>query len=121
MAMIANSQWTMEPLHVGHDVSQGLVNLVTKRWRCVDANLALCTSFLEFMKLSKIALIYVIGSLEDERAFSSVTFLEDNLRNRLDGEHLSIVVGMHNQSVYTLTSLPYEDCFKQWLKPYKFH
>ena len=56
------------------------------------------------MKLVQIALIHVLGSMEDERAFSSMIFLKDKLWNRLDGDHLGIVVGMDNQSVYTLTS-----------------
>ena len=106
-------------LPTGSDASKPLINPVTKLWRHLNANFALSSSFPEYMKLAQIALIHVLGSMEDERAFSSVTFLKDKLWNRLDGDHLGLVVGMHNQSVYTLTSFPYEECFKQWLNSCK--
>ena len=105
----------------GSDASKPLINPVTKLWRCLDANFALSNSFPEYMKLAQIALIHVLGSVEDERAFLLVTFLKDKLRNRLDGDHLDLVVGMQSQSVYTLTSFPYEECFKQWLNSCEFH
>jgi hypothetical protein len=41
--------------------------------------------------------------------------LKDKLRNRLEGDHLDIVVGMHSQSVYTFKTFPYDNCFKQWV------
>jgi hypothetical protein len=121
MAMLANSPWAMEPPPVGSDASKEVVNPVTKLWRRLDANSALSTSFPEYIKLAQIAMIHVLGSVEDERAFSSVSFFKDKLRNRLDGDHLGLVVGMHNQSCFNLTSFPYDDCFKQWLKSCEFH
>ena len=62
----------------------------------------------------------MLGFVKDVQAFSLVLFLKDKLRNRFDGEHLGLVVDMHNQSVYILTSFCYEDCFKWWLKLCKF-
>ena len=121
MAMVANSPWAMEPLLIESNASRSLINLVRKLWHHLDANSALSTSFLEYIKVAQIALIHVLGSVEDERAFSSVTFLKDKLCNTLDGDHLGLVVGIHNQSIYTLTLFPYEDCFEQWLKSCKFH
>ena len=121
MAMVANVPWAMEPPPIGSDASKPLINRVTKLWRRLDANSTLSSSFPEYMKFAQITLIHVLGSVEDERAFSSLTFLKDKLQNRLDGDHLGLVVEMHNQSVYTLTSFPYEKCFKQWLNSCEFH
>ena len=97
------------------------MNLVTKLWQHLDANFTLSNSFLEYIKLSQIVVIYVMSFVEDRRAFSLVAFLKDKLYNRLDGDHLGLVVGTHNQSVYILKSFLYNDYFKQWLKSCKFH
>ena len=121
MAMVANSPWAMEPPTIGLDASKPLLNPVTKLWRRLDANSTLLTSFPEYIKLAQITLIHLLGSVEDKRAFSSVTLLKNKVQNRLDGEHLSLVIRMYNQSVYSLTSFPYEDCFKQWLRSCEFH
>ena len=121
MAMVANSPWAMEPPMIGSDASKPLVNPVTKLWLCLDANSVLSTSFLKYIKLVQIALIHLLGSVEDEHALSLVTFLKNKVQNRLDGKHLGLVVRMYNQSVYSLTSFPYEDCFTQWLKFCEFH
>ena len=81
---------------IGSDASKPLLNLVTKLWCCLDSNSALSTSFLEYIKLGQIALIHILGLVKDERAFSSDTFLKEKLQNMLDGEHLGLVVEMHN-------------------------
>ena len=112
MAMVANSPWAMEPPTIGLDASKPLLNPVTKLWHCLDANSALLMSFLEYIKLAQIVLIHLLGFVEDKRAFSLVTLLKNKVQNRLDGEHLGLVVGMYNQSVYSLTSFLYEDYFK---------
>ena len=96
MAMVANSPWAMESPTIGSDASRPLVNPVTKLWRRLDANSTLSTSFPEYIKLAQIALIHLLGSVEDKRAFSSVTLLKNKVQNRLDGEHLDLVVGMYN-------------------------
>ena len=112
MAMLANSPWAMDPPPVGSNATKELLNPMTKLWRRFDANSALSTLFLEYIKLAHIAMIHVLGSVEDERAFSSISFLKDKLRNRLDGDYLGLVVEKHNQSVFNLTSFPYDECFK---------
>ena len=111
----------MEPPTIDSDASKPFMNPVKKLWRRLDENSTFSTSFPEYIKLAQIVLIHLLGSVEDERAFSLVTSLKNKVQNRLDGEHLSLVVGMYNQSVYSLTSFSYEDSFKQWLKSCEFH
>ena len=55
----------------------------------------------------------VLGLVVDERTFSSLSFLKDKTRNRLDNAHLPLVVGMYAQEVYTLKTFPYDGCFQQ--------
>ena len=74
-------------------------------------NRAFVSNFLEFAKLAEIAIVQVLGSVEDERTFSSLSFLKDKTRNKLDNAHLSLVVGMHAQEVYTLKTFLYDACF----------
>jgi hypothetical protein len=74
----------------------------------------LAKAFGEYVKLVEIAMIHVLGFVEDERAFSALTFLKDKVRNKLD-DHLLVVIGMHAQQVYTLPNFPYDKCFEQWV------
>ena len=78
----------------------------------LDANIALAGQFPEYVKLAQIALVHVLGSVEDERCFSSLTFLKDKLRNRFASDHLSVVIGMYKQQVFILEKFPYDDCFQ---------
>jgi hypothetical protein len=48
----------------------------------------------EHSKLAKIGTCFVLGSVEDERCFSSLKFLKSSLRNSL-GKNLPMVVCMH--------------------------
>jgi hypothetical protein len=43
------------------------VNPMTKLWRTLDANSALVAHFLEYIKFAQIAMVHVLGSVEDER------------------------------------------------------
>jgi hypothetical protein len=65
--------------------------------------------------LAEIAMVHVLGSVEDERCFSSLTFLKDRLRNRLVSEHLGVVLRMHGHRLFTLQNFPYDDCFQTWV------
>jgi hypothetical protein len=90
-------------------------NPLMKLWRTLDANRALVAQFPEYLKLAQIGMVHVLGSVEDECVFSSLTFLKDKLRNRLSADHLGIVIGMHAQNVYTLENFPYDTCFQSWV------
>ena len=113
IAMIANAHAAMELPPLNAPAHQ-LVNPLTKLWRTLDGNSSLGKNFGEYLKLAQIAIVHVLGSVEDERTFFALSFLKDRLRNRLD-HHLGVVVGMHCQNVYTLKFFPYDDCFKQWV------
>jgi hypothetical protein len=65
------------------------------------------------MKLAKMAVVNVLGSVQDERCFSSLSFLKNKLRNNLD-EHLGVVVGMYSQKVFNLHTFSFDQCFDLW-------
>ena len=104
-AMKSNAHAAMEPPYD--------INPVTRIWRTISASRVLSHGFPEYLKLAEIALVHVIGSVEDERVFSSVSFLKTKLRNSLD-PHLGVVVGMYSQKIYTLQNFPYDAVFDSW-------
>jgi len=68
------------------------LNPLTRLWSYQDSCTILRIKiFLEFYKLVEIAIVQVLGSIEDERCFSSLSFLKNKLWNSLD-THLECVV-----------------------------
>jgi hypothetical protein len=57
----------------------------------------------------------VLGSVEDEWTFSTLSFMKDKLRNRLQ-THLPLVVSMHGQIFYDINTFPYEEAYTKWKK-----
>jgi hypothetical protein len=89
-----------------------LVNLVTRFWRVIHASQLLAHFFPEYLKLVEIAMIHVLGSIEDESSFSSVSFLKNKLRNCLN-PHLELVA-MYSQKFFTLENFPYQASYDLW-------
>jgi hypothetical protein len=107
LLLISNCLDVLEPLFD--------INPLTRIWKTLDASTALAAQFPEYIKLAEIALVHVLGSIEDERCFSSLNFVKDRLQNRLSNEHLDLVIGMHGQHMFTLGTFPYDDCFQTWI------
>jgi len=107
MCMKSNARVAMLPLFD--------LNPLTKVWRVLDGNNSLTKNFFEFIKLAEIAVTHVIGSVKDERTFSSLSFLKSKLRATLV-ENLEVAVGMYSQKVFTLESFPYQRVFEEWFK-----
>jgi len=62
--------------------------------------------FPEYIKLAKMAIVNVLGNVEDECCFSSLPFLKSKLQATLD-PHLALVGGMYNQKFFKLESFSY--------------
>jgi hypothetical protein len=88
-------------------------NLVTKLWQKLGCNGLLLSKLSEFMRLAEIAITTVLGSVEDERTFSSLKFIKSRLRSRLEG-NLDTVVRVFSQGYYNLESFPYANAYSQW-------
>lgn len=83
LTMKANSAWAMEePMDV---------NLVTKLWTKLSTSSLLGLRMSEFFRLAEIVMATMIGSVEDERTFNTLTFMKSKLRNRL-GLHLNCMM-----------------------------
>jgi hypothetical protein len=70
----------------------------------------------EYIKAASIVLTMVGGGVEDERVFSSLSFIMNDLRTRLGEDHLNACVGVYlSRSRYTLSSFPYKRAYEAWL------
>lgn len=105
MSMKANSKSVMAPPFT--------VNPMTKLWQILGSNSMLLHAFPEYFKVAQMAITLVLGSIEDERAFSTVGFVKGKLRNKL-GEHLPLCVQMFTQKFYGLKSFPYSEAVQVW-------
>ena len=68
-------------------------NPLTHIWRTILASKILSSSFPEYLKLAKIGLVQVIGSMEDEHCFSTLNFIKNKNCNRLT-KNLELFVRM---------------------------
>lgn len=72
------------------------VNPLTRIWQQLGANTILLVGFPEYFKLAEIAIVLVLGSVEDERTFSTFGFVKSTVRNKLT-DHLALCVQMYTQ------------------------
>jgi hypothetical protein len=91
------------------------INPLMKLWRVVETSSMLRHGLSEYIKLAEIAVVLVLGSVEDEWTFSTLSFMKDKLRNRLQ-THLPLVVSMHGQIFYDINTFPYEEAYTKWKK-----
>jgi len=106
LVMVNNAKKYVEPLFY--------LNPLTRLWRFLDSCTVLrVKAFPEYYRLAEIAVVQVLGSVEDERCFSSLAFLKNKLRNSLD-THLECVVGMYSPKLFSLESFPYEAAYTEW-------
>ena len=62
----------------------------------------------EYRKVAQISLVLVGGSVEDERTFSTLTFVKNKLRSRLDEDYLNVCLRLFaSEHDYTLASFDY--------------
>jgi hypothetical protein len=54
----------------------------------------------EFFRPVELVIVMVLGSVEDENTFSTLTFMKSKLRNRLT-THFDLVVKMYAQNFFT--------------------
>ncbi len=75
-------------------------NPLTKLWRQLATNNLSVVRLYEFMKFVKLVIVQVIESVEDEKTFSTLSFMKSMLWNQLVG-HLNIAIHMFIQNFYT--------------------
>jgi hypothetical protein len=82
-------------------------------WYLVTISQVLSSSFLEYLKLVELAMVYIVDNVEDERHFFTLAFMDSKLQNRLT-THLPLVVHMFSQRFYILQNFPYANYIEQW-------
>jgi hypothetical protein len=102
-----NVQWAMDqPMDL---------NLVSRLWKKLFSHVLLCAQLFEFMKMAKLAINQIMGFMEDERTFSTLTFMKTRLHNHMY-EHLDLVVQMFTQPFYIVDTFPCDDAIITWTK-----
>ncbi len=77
-------------------------NALTHIWRAINAFQVLTHSFPEYLKLVEMAIVHILGNVEDKRHFSFFAFLKNKLQATLD-PHLP------------LKTFPYATAFDAWI------
>jgi hypothetical protein len=57
---------------------------LTKMWRIITNYIILVRNILEYVKVTKIAMIQVLGLVEDKWVFNNLTFIKFRIHNHLD-------------------------------------
>ena len=91
------------------------LNPLTRLWRRLEASGLLRHKLSEYLKIVELAVVAVLRSVEDERTFSTLSFMKNKLRSRLN-VHLPLAVAMHAQEFYTVTDFPYSAAYNDWKK-----
>jgi hypothetical protein len=89
------------------------LNPVTKLWQKFGCNALLLNKLSEYIKLAQIAITIVLGYYEDERTFSTLSFMKSKVRNLLQG-NLDTSIRMFNQRRYSLESFLYNQAYDFW-------
>jgi hypothetical protein len=84
--MQSNNETTMKPPHD--------YNSTTQMWKMFDFNVILRNMISKYFKLIELAFVVVLRNVEDERIFSTITFMKSKLRNLLT-TNLDRVVKMY--------------------------
>lgn len=87
--------------------------LMLKLWRRLSHNSIILDKMSECFKVVDIAHIHVLGRVEDERTFKSLTFLKRKLRNQFT-PHLDLVVHMFAHDFYIGKTFPYQLAIFDW-------
>ena len=62
---------------------------------------------------SRIVVVIVLGSVQDERTYGTVSFMKNSLRNCLS-INLGLVVRFKSQRFFSLDMFPYDSTYKSW-------
>jgi hypothetical protein len=91
LSMWSNSQWTVQ-----HSFG---INPLSRLWQKLGSNTLLASKLSEFVKVAEVAVVTLLGSVEDECTFSTLSYMKSKVRNNLD-DHLDLVVYMFGQSFF---------------------
>lgn len=89
------------------------INPVIRMWRLIEGNSLLRQQLSKYMKIAEIAIVMVLRSVQDERTFNTLSFMNTKVRNQLT-THFPIVIRMKCRSFYNLFDFPYNKAYESW-------
>jgi hypothetical protein len=66
----------------------------------------------QWFTAAEICLTVVCGSVADERVFSAMNFIKNDIRNRLE-THLDACVQVYTQDLFDVQSFPYHELVRE--------
>ena len=75
--------------------------------------------FGEWVKVAELVMVLVPGSVEDERMFSTLKYICNPQRNRLQAQHLTCCARGFKSSAFGVESFPYPEAILEWLSAKK--
>jgi hypothetical protein len=77
------------------------INPLTKMWGIIFHSIVLFHNILKYVKPTQIAMIQVLGSMEDEQVFNNLNFIKTKIYNQLI-DNLALCVNMFGQSFFIM-------------------
>ena len=85
---------------------------ITILWTTLGGSQYLQENISEYFKLVDLCQTMILGSVEDERMFSALSFLKSKLRNKLD-KHMDTCLRLY-VTKYDINNFPYERALALW-------
>jgi hypothetical protein len=82
------------------------LNPLAKLWITRSSSRILVEKIPKYIKLVEVDVVQVIGSVEDERCFPTLTFMKTKLWSKLT-THLKLVIWIFSQKFFTLQDFPF--------------
>ena len=114
-AHLLDSQQSLFKLSMKSNAANAMRELVDQNpltciWRTISTSKVLSSSFPEYLKLAKVGLVQVIGSVEDERCFSALNFIKNKNCHCLT-KNLELSMRIFAQKFWTLEDFPFQEAF----------
>jgi hypothetical protein len=103
--------FTMKSNVIAYMVPPFDTNPLTMMWHLVITSPILVSNFLKYIKLAELAVVHIIGSVENERCLSTLAFMKSKFHNKLT-IHFPIVMCMFALQFYILENFPYAKCIE---------
>eukprot|EP01018_Ginkgo_biloba_P011873 Gb_23573 [translate_table: standard] len=85
---------------------------ITRLWNILGASQYLQENMSEYFKLADLCQTMILGSVEDERVFSLLSFLKSKLRNKLN-KHLDPCLRLY-VTKYNINNFPFDRALALW-------
>jgi len=72
-----------------------------------------------WVKLAELAMVMVPGSVENERMFSTLKYIRNPQRNKLQAQHLTCCARGFRSSAFSVENFPYPEAIMEWLSAKK--